>query len=1117
MEPESGPSTSGGSSCEGDSVEQVGVSVAGPDDEEDSDATPTPQFAEFEPEDFVAEDGEEGQDGEEDAFSSILREAYTSEPGPPNPPPRRGAASETQAEVSHRLMRLADEDSEEEAIDIDRLFAAAPPTPASIPQPATPPRQRAAGRDALHRPAFSPAAANNSWSFSTPTGTPPEDTLAGLFNQPYYTPPTHSESTLAGTFHRDREPSSRRLTVRIPSLYERNEAPLTRRRDDDDAFYTMAGISRLHSGRTHGEAATRQTCPLAPLEPLDVDPWLTSADEVAAAAAPTLDLHDRMRRHRHHPALGPPPSYAAAMQSLAERSVAPSLRLEHHHHHHHHHHHQPSPGGSAGGGGGAVSATSPTVSVYVRKAEPVSSAVGSRGQSSGQQQSEESGRRAPKRVAVKTEATEATVRKRERDVVADASTSATSGTEAASSRTIYVDATQALRLEIDACVPSTTNKSEDRKPNVNEVAGQSSPQPGPSGLQRQQYQQASTDLNAPDLSLDCLSSDTEDSCPEQDVTVVKISRRRKGGRGKSSASRTRVVEVDLTQESDGGDDDIQVEVINRHQPVAAGSTTASGGGIKLRHFATAAHGNLPPNVQQQASGSSRGSTPSTTPAPSAAASSSAPADETTSRVSVPYRFHASSCSDHRCNGECLGTSGGFLQTPEQRAARTDHSYGGFRPRRLRQPESTSHSRAPIEPGPAAAGLMPQPATAPPAHAVSGCPDAHCRIHQNRDALIGPNDPLLAAGPFMAPAATSARTHSDPERSREPPQAHQATPSAAAAAPPPRDQRLLNAVWRMQYHPMSRQFPNYVQIGRRESADAASEAPPPAYHHATRMHPRHQRLWYSHQAQQEAMRRHLGGGPESQPVPTPPRQAVVPPPLPAHLSQPFLPPAAVAADPFAASYAPFDPLAVHPGLAQAGGHQHAFVQHHQRYVPFLLRPVPYHNGEEYLRLVGERRAMENNRGASRGCIERNTFPHKFKKVVRSSGGGNGAGGDEDDDEVDKCTICLCGNEKSSQNGKRCFSLLEFEEEEDVRRLPCMHLFHVTCVDQWLTLNRRCPICRVDIETQHCAGAGAGAAAGMRAQKPSEAVAATGPSTSTTVVAMNTSTPQPPAADGGASRF
>jgi hypothetical protein len=33
---------------------------------------------------------------------------------------------------------------------------------------------------------------------------------------------------------------------------------------------------------------------------------------------------------------------------------------------------------------------------------------------------------------------------------------------------------------------------------------------------------------------------------------------------------------------------------------------------------------------------------------------------------------------------------------------------------------------------------------------------------------------------------------------------------------------------------------------------------------------------------------------------------------------------------------------------------------------------------------------------------------------------------------------------------------------------MHLFHTQCVDQWLTTNKRCPICRVDIEhkTNQC---------------------------------------------------
>merc|ERR1712066_368290 len=111
---------------------------------------------------------------------------------------------------------------------------------------------------------------------------------------------------------------------------------------------------------------------------------------------------------------------------------------------------------------------------------------------------------------------------------------------------------------------------------------------------------------------------------------------------------------------------------------------------------------------------------------------------------------------------------------------------------------------------------------------------------------------------------------------------------------------------------------------------------------------------------------------------------------------------------------------------------------------LLQPVAV-RGVEYSRFLDQQRhAVENSRGASKSCIERNTFPHKFKHIQREKSENE----DDSNDVVDKCTICLC----------------EFEEDEDVRRLPCMHLFHVACVDQWLGLNKRCPICRVDIEAQ-----------------------------------------------------
>jgi len=114
---------------------------------------------------------------------------------------------------------------------------------------------------------------------------------------------------------------------------------------------------------------------------------------------------------------------------------------------------------------------------------------------------------------------------------------------------------------------------------------------------------------------------------------------------------------------------------------------------------------------------------------------------------------------------------------------------------------------------------------------------------------------------------------------------------------------------------------------------------------------------------------------------------------------------------------------------------------------LFQPQAHRMGvgglEEYMRLMEARRAGGSmNRGASRSCIERNTLPHKFQKRPPVPEGET----EEEEEEGDKCTICLS----------------EFEVDEDVRRLPCFHLFHVECVDQWLGQNKRCPICRVDIE-------------------------------------------------------
>ncbi|XP_070812672.1 LOW QUALITY PROTEIN: E3 ubiquitin-protein ligase ARK2C-like [Pituophis catenifer annectens] len=102
-------------------------------------------------------------------------------------------------------------------------------------------------------------------------------------------------------------------------------------------------------------------------------------------------------------------------------------------------------------------------------------------------------------------------------------------------------------------------------------------------------------------------------------------------------------------------------------------------------------------------------------------------------------------------------------------------------------------------------------------------------------------------------------------------------------------------------------------------------------------------------------------------------------------------------------------------------------------------------EELLQL--EDRLGSVSRGAVQNTIERFTFPHKYKKRWPQEDKTEKEEGEESDTD-EKCTICL--------------SMLE--DGEDVRRLPCMHLFHQVCVDQWLATSKKCPICRVDIETQ-----------------------------------------------------
>ena len=279
---------------------------------------------------------------------------------------------------------------------------------------------------------------------------------------------------------------------------------------------------------------------------------------------------------------------------------------------------------------------------------------------------------------------------------------------------------QALSTEQQIQKSETKEESSDA-PNMIQ-----SPQPGPSGIQTSSHNEEDVDpsfavlQNAPDLQLDCLSSDTEDEVNE-DVTVVKISRRRKGtsrkkwnASGRSHSDRTSstttinappgsIVEVDLTQESDTDDNEIRVDAIHPPPPLSGphssvvygdpysmdsvyadsseDSANRIGGGIKLRRFATAPHGALPPNVHS--AGSSRGSTPSTTPGPSVHGNSQNSGAAATGGIrSAENISNPQSCSNHDryCNAErfnaCLSHSSRQLPHPDthQNSCRSHRNY-----------------------------------------------------------------------------------------------------------------------------------------------------------------------------------------------------------------------------------------------------------------------------------------------------------------------------------------------------------------------------------------------------------------------------------------------------------
>ncbi|CAN8308284.1 unnamed protein product [Cochlearia groenlandica] len=51
--------------------------------------------------------------------------------------------------------------------------------------------------------------------------------------------------------------------------------------------------------------------------------------------------------------------------------------------------------------------------------------------------------------------------------------------------------------------------------------------------------------------------------------------------------------------------------------------------------------------------------------------------------------------------------------------------------------------------------------------------------------------------------------------------------------------------------------------------------------------------------------------------------------------------------------------------------------------------------------------------------------------------------------------------SPEDAECCICLCEYEDGVELRELPCNHHFHCVCIDKWLHINSRCPLCKFNI--------------------------------------------------------
>jgi hypothetical protein len=50
---------------------------------------------------------------------------------------------------------------------------------------------------------------------------------------------------------------------------------------------------------------------------------------------------------------------------------------------------------------------------------------------------------------------------------------------------------------------------------------------------------------------------------------------------------------------------------------------------------------------------------------------------------------------------------------------------------------------------------------------------------------------------------------------------------------------------------------------------------------------------------------------------------------------------------------------------------------------------------------------------------------------------------------------------AEDANCCICLMDYEQDQDIRTLPCKHHYHKECIDKWLTSRCLCPLCKNDL--------------------------------------------------------